>query len=243
MQEYILFYVLALIAEIIGTVSGFGSSILFVPIATMFFDFKFVLGITAIFHVFSNLSKIALFRKGINRHITLKLGVPAVIFVIVGAILSNYVPQKELELLMSFFLILLSALMIIFYKAKIETSDRNLVASGVLSGFLAGIIGTGGSIRGLVLSAFQLEKEIFVATSAMIDLGVDTSRALVYYFNGFMSMEFITMLPVLLLISVLGSWTGKRILHRIPQLSFRMIVLSVILVTSVIHAIKYFYTN
>lgn len=243
MEKYILFYILAFVAEIIGTVSGFGSSILFVPIATMFFDFKFVLGITAIFHVFSNLSKIFLFRDGIDQRITLKLGIPAVIFVIIGAILSNYVPQKELELLMSFFLILLSALLIIFSKAKIEQTDRSLVASGVLSGFLAGIIGTGGSIRGLVLSAFNLEKEIFVATSAMIDLGVDSSRAVVYYLNGFMSWQFLEMLPFLLLISFIGSWVGKRILHRIPQLSFRNIVLSVILLTSVIHAIRYFYTN
>lgn len=243
MEKYLLFYILAFIAEIIGTVSGFGSSILFVPIATMFFDFKYVLGITAIFHVFSNLSKIVLFRDGIDRNITIKLGLPAVVFVIIGAVLSNYVPQKELELLMSFFLILLSAFMIIFFKAKIERSDRSLVASGVLSGFLAGIIGTGGSIRGLVLSAFHLEKEIFVATSAMIDLGVDSSRAIVYYLNGFMSRECLVMLPVLLLISLLGSWLGKRILHRIPQLSFRLIVLSVILVTSLLHAARYFYTN
>lgn len=243
MEKYLLFYILAFIAEIIGTVSGFGSSILFVPIATMFFDFKYVLGITAIFHVFSNLSKIVLFRDGIDRNITIKLGLPAVVFVIIGAVLSNYVPQKELELLMSFFLILLSAFMIIFFKAKIERSDRSLVASGVLSGFLAGIIGTGGSIRGLVLSAFHLEKEIFVATSAMIDLGVDSSRAIVYYLNDFMSRECLVMLPVLLLISLLGSWLGKRILHRIPQLSFRLIVLSVILVTSLLHAARYFYTN
>jgi uncharacterized membrane protein YfcA len=48
-------------------VSGFGSSILFVPLASMFLDFKLVLGITAVFHVFSNLSKIYLFQSGIDK--------------------------------------------------------------------------------------------------------------------------------------------------------------------------------
>ena len=56
MEKYGLFYFLALIAEILGTLSGFGSSILFVPLASYFFDVKEVLGITAMFHVFSNLS-------------------------------------------------------------------------------------------------------------------------------------------------------------------------------------------
>ena len=96
MEKYFVFLVLALITEIIGTVSGFGSSILFVPTASLFFDFKAVLGITAVFHVFSNLSKITLFRKGINKDIAIKLGIPAVLFVILGAILTKYVPVKEM---------------------------------------------------------------------------------------------------------------------------------------------------
>lgn len=77
-ENYFIFIALAFVSEILGTVSGFGSSILFVPVASVFFDFKTVLGITAVFHVFSNLSKIALFRKGVRKDIVLKLGIPAV---------------------------------------------------------------------------------------------------------------------------------------------------------------------
>ena len=58
MGQYFIFFLLALLAEIVGTISGFGSSILFVPLASLVLDFKVVLGITAVFHVFSNLSKI-----------------------------------------------------------------------------------------------------------------------------------------------------------------------------------------
>jgi hypothetical protein len=39
---------------------------LFVPLASIFIHFKLVLGITAVFHIFSNLSKIFLSQKGIN---------------------------------------------------------------------------------------------------------------------------------------------------------------------------------
>jgi uncharacterized membrane protein YfcA len=69
MGDYSLFFLLALLAEIIGTISGFGSSILFVPIASLFLDFKVVLGITAVFHVFSNLAKIYFFHEGIDKKI------------------------------------------------------------------------------------------------------------------------------------------------------------------------------
>ncbi|HMT71554.1 MAG TPA: sulfite exporter TauE/SafE family protein, partial [Saprospiraceae bacterium] len=107
-ENYYIFIFLAFVAEVLGTVSGFGSSILFVPVASLFFDFKSVLGITAVFHVFSNLSKIALFRNGIKKDIALKLGIPAVIFVIIGAWLTTFLPTKSIELAMNVLLVFLA---------------------------------------------------------------------------------------------------------------------------------------
>ena len=67
------FLLLALLAEIAGTVGGFGSSVFFVPIANFYFDFQSVLGITALFHLASNVSKLGLFRGGIDRGLLLRL--------------------------------------------------------------------------------------------------------------------------------------------------------------------------
>ncbi|MFN5630336.1 MAG: sulfite exporter TauE/SafE family protein, partial [Bacteroidota bacterium] len=227
-------------AEVIGTISGFGSSILFVPLASMFFDFKAVLAITAVFHVFSNLSKIYLFRTGIQKDIVLKLGVPAVIFVIIGALLTNIIPQKEIELWMNFVLILLSVFLIFNSDKKLEQSDKNLIVGGISSGFLAGLVGTGGAIRGLVLAAFSLEKDSFLATSALIDLGVDFSRAIVYVSSGYFLKEFLIFIPFLILISIAGSYTGKLVLNKIPQKYFRYVVLIVIISISFYSISRYF---
>lgn len=156
--QYIWFLLLALLAEIIGTVSGFGSSILFVPIASLYFDFTSVLGITAVFHVFSNLSKIALFRNGINRPIALKLGIPAVVMVLIGALLTHFLPTPTLELAMTIVVLALAVFLILFFKKPLPQSNFNLYSGGALSGLIAGVAGTGGAIRGLTLAAFQLPK-------------------------------------------------------------------------------------
>lgn len=242
MEKYYLFYLLALISEVIGTVSGFGSSILFVPIASLFFDFKVVLGITALFHVFSNISKIVLFRQGIDKNIAFKLGIPAVIFVIIGAILNKYISQREIELLMSILLIGLSVFLLIYSEKNLAQTNQSLFLGGGISGFLAGLIGTGGAIRGLTLMAFNLEKNIFIATSALIDLGVDSSRAVVYFLNGYMATEFLFTIPFLLIISIVGTWLGKKIINKIPQTVFRYIVLIVIIITSIVQTVKYIYS-
>lgn len=238
MEKYYVFALLAFVSEILGTISGFGSSILFVPIASFFFDFKTVLGITAVFHVFSNLSKIALFRKGINKDIVIKLGIPAVIFVIIGAYITTFLPTKQIELVMNFVLLVLAVYLIIKFNKPIRQTNSNLYIGGVASGFIAGISGTGGAIRGIVLAAFQLPKEIFIATSALIDLGVDASRAVVYTSNGYFRREHLILVPILIVVSVIGSFVGKQILKKTSETIFRYIVLGVIVFTAIFQIIK-----
>ncbi|MES2799971.1 MAG: sulfite exporter TauE/SafE family protein [Bacteroidota bacterium] len=239
--DYILFIGLALIAEIIGTISGFGSSILFVPIASLFFDFTTVLGITAVFHVFSNLSKILLFRKGIDKNIALKLGIPAVIFVSIGAFLTKYIASKIIETCMYFILMILAIYLVINFSKKLKSTNKNLYIGGILSGFIAGIAGTGGAIRGLTLAAFQLPKDVFIATSALIDLGVDSSRAAIYIWNGYLSTQYLVLLPFLIGISILGSFLGKLLLKRTNEKTFRIVVLSIIVASAVFQLLKFFF--
>lgn len=227
--ELVLFVFLALIAEIIGTISGFGSSVFFVPIASYFFDFHSVLGITAVFHIFSNISKIILFQKGVNWKIVLYLGVPAVIFVSLGALLSKYLDNHLLEIGLAVFLIFFSLLFLVFQKIEIRPTNFNSVVGGTISGFVAGLFGTGGAIRGMTLAAFNLQKDVFIATSAFIDFGVDLSRGLVYFSNGFIHYHDLGYVLILIVVSVVGTYIGKLILEKISETLFKKIVLGVIL--------------
>jgi uncharacterized membrane protein YfcA len=102
------FVILAFVAEVLGTIGGFGSSLFFVPIAAYFLDYHSVLGITALFHVSSNLTKIALFRHGFDKNIILWVGIPAVAFVVLGAYLSQFVNTALLEKILGVFLIVIS---------------------------------------------------------------------------------------------------------------------------------------
>lgn len=227
-----LFIFLSLLAEIIGTIGGFGSSLLFVPIASYFLDdFQSVLGVTALYHVCSNISKITLFRKGFDKKLILYIGVPSVVFVIVGSLLSKYIDSEVSEKILSAFLILMSVLLMIFRDFTIKTNISNCLTGGSLSGFFAGLVGTGGAIRGVMLTSFQVEKEIFIATSAVIDLAVDSSRAVVYNYNGFVHRHDLYLIPILLVVSIVGSYIGKLLLNRIPELIFKYLVLSLVLAT------------
>jgi uncharacterized membrane protein YfcA len=234
------FIILSLIAEVLGTVGGFGSSVFFVPIANFYFDFQSVLGITALFHLASNISKIVIFKKGFDKKIVLNLGIPAILFVSVGAYFSKFLDPKILTYILGVFLIFLSLLFLIFKKLKINPNKKNAIVGGSLSGLSAGLLGTGGAIRGITLAAFKMDKNKFIATSAVIDLGVDFSRTIIYYLNGYMHKEHLYLIPILLVVSVLGTWMGKKVLNKISQEQFRVFVLLLILGIGVISVLSNF---
>jgi len=221
-------------------VGGFGSSLFFVPLASYFLDFHSVLGVTAIYHVFSNLSKIALFRQGFDKRLIVYMGIPSVLGVIGGSIATSYLPATSLELALALFLVSISLVFLVFRTLALPPSNMNAIASGGISGFVAGLLGTGGAIRGTALAAFNLPISTFIATSAIIDLGVDLSRSVVYYANGYMHRDDVYLIPILLVVSVAGTYAGKKILERIPQTYFRNIVLILILITGVITLSKVF---
>ncbi len=241
MDHLALFIFLALLAEILGTVGGFGSSMFFVPIASYFLDFHSVLGVTALFHVSSNITKIAFFRKGFDKELVISIGIPAVIGVVIGAFLSNYVPVKILEILLAIFLIVVSGILLVLRNFALKPTLVNSIGGGAISGLIAGMLGTGGAIRGITLAAFSLRMEVFIATSAIIDLGIDASRSVVYFFNGYIHKDDLYLIPILLVVSIIGTFVGKQILTRVSEVQFKSTVLVLVLATGIITLAKTFF--
>ena len=233
------FIILAIVAEILGTVGGFGSSVFFVPMASYFLDFQSVLGITALFHLSSNITKIGFFRKGLDRNLVIYLGIPAVAFVILGAFLSKFANPKFLGIALGIFLLLFSVVFLINKTLALKASKKNALAGGAVSGLLAGLLGTGGAIRGATMASFRLPKERFIATSAVIDLGIDLSRSVVYGYQGYIHGHDLYLIPILVGVSLVGTYLGKKTLDHVRQEQFQQIVLFLLLfiglVTLVIH--------
>lgn len=226
----LLFLVLLFFAEVLGTIGGFGSSMLVMPLAGWFLPFDQALGLTAVFHVFSNAAKIILFRQGVDRRLLVWLGVPAVIGVIIGARVTVHLDERLLSVVLGSLLMVMGLGLLIKEEWRLRATRGNALTGGAISGFIAGVAGTGGAVRGITLAAFALEKSAFVATSAWIDMGVDLSRSVVYASNGFVTREVLLYLPAMALISVLGSWLGKMALTRMEQGQFRRVVLALVII-------------
>lgn len=237
--EYLIYFtLLAIVAEILGTVGGFGSSLFFVPVAGFFLDFHSVLGVTALFHLASNISKIALFKNGFDKKLIFNIGVPSVIFVIIGAYLSKFFNNHLLEIVLAVFLISISIILFVFKKLVLKPTLTNSIGGGIVSGLTAGLLGTGGAIRGLTLAAFNLNKNVFIATSAVIDLGIDLSRSIVYISNGYVHKHDLYLIPILMAVGFSGTYVGKKLLIYFSESQFKATTLILVFAIGIIALIR-----
>ncbi|MEX0617315.1 MAG: sulfite exporter TauE/SafE family protein [Candidatus Woykebacteria bacterium] len=228
----VVFFPAAFIAEVIGTIAGFGSSTIALPLSLLFFDFRTALVLVAFLHIFGNIGRIGFFRHGLDKGIILRFGIPSVILTLIGALLVSYTPQETLKGLLGLFLVSYSVWSW-SGNFQIKASTNTSILGGGLSGFLAGLIGTGGALRGAFLTAFNLPKEKYIATAAAIALAVDLTRIPIYLSQGFLVEKFYWYIPALLVVALLGSFTGKQVVSKIPQGKFKKVVLVAILLIGV----------
>ena len=221
-------------ANLVGTTVGFGISTIMIPVLVLFYPFTQVLLLVGIIHWFSNIWKIALFKHGVDWKLILAFGIPGIIATIFGALLSVKEPQEFLSRTLGIFLITYVIFLLINPTFKIKKHIGYAVIGGSISGFLAGIFGFRGAIRSSFLSAFNLPKEVFIATGAVIALVVDTVRVSIYWTQGSTQIGIpLWALAILILISWLGAFTARYVVKVIPQANFRPVVVFFLMVMSI----------
>jgi len=230
---YILLIIIGFFSEILGTMAGFGSSTIFLPLASYIIEFKTALVLVAIFHLFGNVSRITFFRHGLDKNVLLIFGMPSFVFSLLGATLVGDLSQTFLKLMLGIFLIFVSVVFLIKPKLSFPVNRKSLVLGGGISGFIVGLIGTGGALRAAFLTGLKMDKEKYIATSAVIALGTDATRIPYYLSSGFLAEEYYYLIPFLFLSAVVGSSVGRKIVTRIDQEKFKKMVLIAIILVSI----------
>jgi uncharacterized membrane protein YfcA len=228
-----LFILIGFFSEIVGTMAGFGSSTIYLPLASYFLDFKTALVLVAIFHFFGNISRIAFFRHGLDKNVLLIFGIPSFVLSLLGATLVGDLSQTVLKFILGIFLIVLSVAFLIKPKLAFPANRKSLVLGGGISGFIVGLIGTGGALRATFLTGLKMEKEKYIATSAVIALGTDATRIPYYISSGFVTEQYYYLIPFLFVTAVVGSYVGRKIVTRIDQEKFKKMVLIAVILASI----------
>ena len=93
---------------------------------------------------------------------------------------------------------------------KFAANTRTTITGGSISGFITGIVGTGGALRAMFLTGFNLEKTKYVATAAVIALAMGSTRITSYLYQGFLLPQYYYYIPLFFATAIGGSFIGRN---------------------------------
>lgn len=226
---------LTFLAGIIGTITGFGISTVMVPVVLLFLPLPETLLLVGVIHWFGDIWKMYFFKHAIDWKLLTFFGIPGVITAALGASLTLALPEKLLSgfvggLLMAYVIFLLR-------RPNFKIKGTNLAAAlgGAGSGFLGGISGVGGgALRAVILTAFNVPKSVYIFTSGLLGAVIDSSRIATYLVGGTrinynLGLGLILFIPA----SFLGAKVAKKVVNKISQQNFRIVVAAFLLVIGV----------
>ena len=188
----------------------------------------------AIIHWFGDVWKITLFRKGFNLRLIALFGVIGLATSSLGAFVSLGANEQMLLRLLGAFLAGYAIFLIFQSKFKIPAGNLTALSGGALSGFFAGMFGIGGAIRSMFLSSFDLPKAVYIATAGAIGILVDSTRIITYFTGGAtLPKELWYGLLLSIPVSFLGAQIAKKIVDKIPQNQFRVVIAVFLLVIGI----------
>ena len=226
---WLLFLACAFGAEVLGTMAGFGAATILTPIAILFMDVKTAIALVACFHLFGNASRLSFFWRHVHGKTWVQFGLTGILCSFAGAGLTAHLSSSAVKWLFGVFLLIYVGLSTLLPSGlRFPATAGTLIGGGVASGFVAGLIGTGGAIRSACLLAFGLPRDVYLGTSAAIALVVDATRLPVYLFERFIPWRMLPVVASLVLVAFAGAWTGQRLVRRVSPVVFRRLILAML---------------
>jgi uncharacterized membrane protein YfcA len=229
--DLVLLAVVASGGAIIACIAGFGLATVLTPVLLLFIGIREAVLLVAVIHLGNGLFRFWMFRRHVDLAVVRRFGAFCVAGALGGALLHRHFHDPALKIILGFILVLLGGMELLPLKRRLRIPRRYDQAGGLLSGTLGGVIGNQGAIRSAYLLNYDLPKEAFVGTGAILACIIDVVRVPVYLWGELSILrEGVLVIPICLGAAWLGTFAGKRIVHKMAEKVFRTIVAVLILV-------------
>ncbi len=222
------------IASLIKGISGFGFALFALPILLFWYPIKELIPILIICNLFAS-TIIVLQKKErplVNNKFKTLIGVGGV-FTILGTVVLDLLPERELLLGTAAFIILLSILSLVKVKTHIRFRNSVYVIGGIICGFLTGAISVSGPPLALFLNAAKVDNQEFREIFSWFSIVTTVIALIGYYSQGMLNIEILKTSAQFFPILYIGSFIGKRLNPFIPTNIFRNISVLICLISAI----------
>jgi len=228
----------ALVGSIVGGVAGFGGGLILLPVVAWVVGIRAAAPILTVTMLFGNLSRIWWSRHEVDVRVVKRYLAGAVPATFIGVMLYAGTPSTWLGRIIGLFMIAAIPLRRAMLASRIEVRLRHFAVLGGLTGALSALVVTTGPFITPFFLAYGLRRGAFVGTEAVCALGMHVSRSVAFARYALLGWETVALGCLLGSTMFAGAWIGRRLLDRISDRVF-LILIEVLLLVSGLHFVLF----
>ncbi len=207
---------MALVASVVGGVTGYGTGVLMPLVLVPLVGAGPVVPIIAISALFTNSSRTVAFRKAVDRRRALIVLAAAIPTCMLGAYGYSRLNDTGAALVIGTMLIASVPLRRLLRRHGVRLGDRGLAAGAVGFGLVVGGTAGAGIILMSMLMAAGLEGAAVIATDAAISIVLGIVKVAVFGIAGAVSPKVVALALLIGLVAFPGAFLAKAAVDRMP---------------------------
>jgi hypothetical protein len=221
----------ALLASTLAAVAGFGGAAVMLPILVWAFGVRDAVPLLTVAQLVGNASRVWFNRRELVLPVVGWFAVGAVPLAIVGGVVFATAPAPFLRRLLGAFLLVTVAYRHTRFGRNARVGLHGFVGVGAVFAFLSAILGSVGPLMAPFFLTYGLIKGAYIGTEALATVVMHVVKLGVY--QGYSLLSLATLMTGLAIgaVMILGSFLGKRVLDRLPERVFPILIEAVLIIT------------
>ncbi len=221
----------AFAASTVAGVTGFGGAAILLPVLVAVFGVRDAIPILTVAQLIGNASRVWFNRKEVVWPLIGWFSLGAVPLALLGGLLFTQAPLVLLTRFVGIFLLLMVVWRHLRKKPIFHPTMRSFTFIGAGFSFLSALVGSVGPILAPFFLAYGLVRGAYIGTEAMSTVVMHVTKLFAY--GGAAALTSAALVTGLALgpIMLAGSFTGKRILERLPKRVFIVLIELVLIIS------------
>ncbi len=220
----------AFVASALAAVTGFGGAAVLLPILVLIFGVRDAIPILTVAQLIGNGSRVWFNRSELVLPVVGWFALGGVPAALVGGVLFASAPLSFLKRLLGIFLLGTVAYRHLGKQKSLRLPLRGFAVIGAVFSFLSALLGSVGPIMAPFFLAYGLVKGAYIGTEAFATVVMHVTKLVAYGGTAILTLQSVAAGLALGPIMVLGSFIGKKILDRVPERLFVLLIEGTLLV-------------
>ena len=219
----------ALVASTLAAVTGFGGAAVLLPVLVAVFGVRDAIPILTVAQLIGNGSRVWFNRRALDLRVVSWFAVGGVPAALLGGVLFATTPLPWLRRLVGAFLLFTVIWRHRRAPERARLPLRAFAPLGAASSFLSALVGSVGPLMAPFFLAYGLVKGAYIGTEALATVVMHVFKLVAYAGSSILTVRSIGAGLALGSVMIVGSFAGKRIVDRLPERVFVVIIELVLL--------------